>query len=1118
MPDTCYNATMIEFDSLLAEYGADAIGERGNGARFVGLMLFYLLKDSTFSAHIADAWIWENFEGRQDLGRKRTGIDIVALTHGGEYWAIRCLSVKESHKIRVADVASFLALSAREFRIPGSDGADEMARFSKKILISTTDWWTRDAEASIQNHSLPIVRIGLSDLRVAKVDWRAVHRSASKTGRSWGEWAKDLGDVALRLEGRIATAISGGKGGVKTGGKGGKGRKGGRPDLAFEEFLSELRCCVDPTITKNDAVEMLAQHIVASPAMDALSGECKFSTHNPVSKAMNEALAGLGDILDILDEADSEKLDDFCDCLRSRVSNVKDPEGRRRFFRELSEKLFLAAFPKLASTIGEIYTPAEVVDFVVNSVNDVLNAEFRHRITDEGVNVLDPFAGTGIYIARLIQSGLIDKKDLPRKYKNEIFANDVALLAYYIACSNIECAYRGAMGLEEKYEPFEGIAFTDTFRAWEEAMGQGGPGAMRERTIFGENTGRILRQNERPITVILGSPPQGRGPSSIVTKDGGYPLLDGAIADTYDAMSEAEHGKAIHDGCIRAFRYATDRIGGGNGIICLVSNGSWLDSVSAGFRKSIEKEFSKVYVFNLRGNARTSGELRRQEAGNVLGSGFRAQAAITLLVKRAGHRGKAQIYYRDIGNYLSKKEKLELIGHQKSFLNSSLGLARVHPNEFGDWIAARHKAFRAYIPLAPDHKFDLGAESVFVVNSRGIETDRDAWVYNFSRQAVENNMRSMVEFYNSQIGQEPSHDRKKISWSSSLLDCCHKGKMARFEPDRIATALYRPFTRNQLYLGEMMIHRRGQFDHFFPNPDSENLLILVPGIGAHAYFSCLIASSPADLGTLGTAQCFPLYWYEAGGSVRRDCISSYMLRAAQELYGSPVTREEVFYYVYGILHHSKYRKEFASDLQKSLPRIPLVNDYSKFQHFSWAGWQLAELHLNFENQTDYLEIVFMPGPKQPGKGSGDFEVPASGSNVSFDMLPDSRLGGLTAHYVLTVIDYSENFPQEELHDRFRAEKIRHPKKGRRDAIIFNKYFTITDIPDEAYEYVVNGKPAIEWVMERYQVKIDKDSGIVNDPNLFEGGHEQPDYILSLLLSVIAVSIMTTEIVKGLPEL
>ena len=826
-------------------------------------------------------------------------------------------------------------------------------------------------------------------------------RLVQKVGdrRYWEDWAKSVADIAGRQIENITKAVS-----------------SGATKQVFDTFLLEMRSSIDNSITEERAIEMLAQNTITAPVFDALFENYAFAKNNTISIAMNLMLDELRKKGGI--EKEFEELKKFYESVRSRAAGIDNAKARQSVIIELYNTFFKTAFPKMTEQLGIVYTPVEVVDFIIQSANDVLEKEFGRKLTDKNVNIFDPFTGTGTFITRLIQSGLINKDDLSRKFKSELFANELVLLAYYIACVNIENTYHDIISSDE-YVPFEGIALTDTFQAWE----QNKP----HLDLLDENSERIKRQNAAPITVIFSNPPYSVGQRSANdnAQNNSYPKLDEAIAENYAKLSDATNKNALYDSYIRAFRYATDRLDNGDGIISFVSNGAWLDgNATAGFRKSLENEFSKIYVFNLRGNQRTSGELSRREGGKIFGSGSRTPVSITLLVKKENHKGRAEIYYRDIGDYLKREEKLAILKDKKSFLNPDMELICLTPNEHGDWITTRNEAFQTFIPLASEKKFDINTQSMFVVNSRGFETARDAWIYNFSKEAVQTNMKNMVDFYNTQIGKlEPDYDKTKISWSRSLLNYHKNNQIINYEENKVAHALYRPFCQTYAYYGEKVINVRGQFDEFFPTADTKNLIIVMSSIGDNKDYSCLISNSFVDLHCVATTQCFPLYWYEeqettgqasmfdteqtGARHIRHDGVSDFILAQARERYGSAVKKEDIFFYVYGFLHSPKYRTTFADDLKKSLPRIPLMENAEDFWGFSKAGRELAELHLNYEN-----------------------------------LLPPDEV---------TAVGDRKNL---------KVQKMRFKAKDRKDSIIYNSNLVIENIPEKAYEYVVNGRSAI----------------------------------------------------------
>ncbi|MBQ7453630.1 MAG: hypothetical protein IJS69_01040 [Selenomonadaceae bacterium] len=481
-----------------------------------------------------------------------------------------------------------------------------------------------------------------------------------------------------------------------------------------------------------------------------------------------------------------------------------------------------------------------------------------------------------------------------------------------------------------------------------------------------------------------------------------------------------------------------------------------------GLRKCFAKEFSEIYVFNLRGNARTQGELRQREKGNVFGSGSRAPIAITILVK-APHDGDAKIFYRDIGDYLTRERKLDIINNTRNVLDESF--APLKPNDRGDWINQRGEDFDKFIALAPDKKFDGASESFFVTYSNGLKSQRDAWCYNFSRPALESNMQTTIDYYNTHNATD--FDATKITWTRATVQNKNCGREYIFNAAQIVESVYRPFCKENLYYDLRLNEMTYQMPRLFPNGDEENFLIGV--IFGEKNFSVLMTDKITDVQFQFNGQCFPLYWYErdAQGSLfgenlqRRDGVSDFIWVRAKLLYGASVTREDIFYYVYGFLHLPGYREKFSAELKKSLPRI-FLTDAEKFWQLSKAGRELAEIHLNYETQP-----------------------PAD----------------------VKVIGAEKN--------NFAVKKMRFAKDDR-TTLIYNEHIKIKNIPPRSFDYVVNGRSPLEWIIDRYQIKTDKASGIVNDPNAWGIEHDNPRYILDLILSAITVSLKTLDIVENLP--
>ncbi len=884
-------------------------------------------------------------------------------------------------------------------------------------------------------------------------------RLVKKVGdrRYWEQWATNVAEIATRLIERISYLIE-----EKT-----EHRK------AFDMFLKGLQSNINSSISDKEAVEMLAQHMITKPVFEALFEGYSFVDNNAISMAM-EHMMGL--LEEGALEKDTKVLNKFYESVRMRAADIDNAEAKQRIIIELYDKFFKTAFPKMVEQLGIVYTPIEVVDFILHSVNDVLQKEFGQSISDEDVHVLDPFTGTGTFITRLIQSGLIKKKDLPRKYERELHANEIVLLAYYIADVNIENAYHDVMGNEGNYVPFDGICLTDTFQL----------GETKDSVIFSEmfpqNSERLEMQKKGPIRVIFGNPPYSRGQDDANdnAQNQSYPKLEANIGKTYAANSDSTLSRDLYNSYVKAFRWSSDRINHDEGgIIAFITGSGFIDKGSySGFRKSLEKEFSSIYVYNLRGDIRgRAREDAKREGQNVFD--IMTGVAITILVKKPNVTQTA-IRYKQIGDYLNRKEKLQLLKKQKSCLN--IDFVEIEPNDEGDWINKRSDLFETLIPIEPDKNFMSKSEAFFLVNGVGVSSSREVWVYNFSVFALRKNLKNMIDYYNEQRKQrELETDYERISWSVNLRNDALNDIEHKYRSSEEIVGMVRPYVKSNLYYDRPLIERPGVGSKIFSNSKLKNIVITIAGKGNRKGFVTLISNVLPDYNNFdGGCKYFPLYHYEentkhnpglfdkVGESeyIQRDGVSDFILKRSIIQYGKSISKEDIFYYVYGILHSEDYRTKFANDLKKMLPRIPLVDEPRDFWKFSKAGRALADLHINYESVEPYQDV----------------EV----------------VGAESKHFTVS--------------------KMRFPKKDEKHTILYNGKITIKNIPDKAYKYVVNGKSAIEWIMERYQVKTDKKSGITNDPNDWSKEHDNPSYIFDLLLSIINVSVQTVDIVEGLPKL
>lgn len=912
-----------------------------------------------------------------------------------------------------------------------------------------------DAKAPEQ---LPFVYADLSRAIKAKIVERCGTRDY------WENWAADIARIAQAHIVRIQSIVL----------------NEGTPEReVFDAFLTELQDDLNPSVTRTEAIEMLAQHLVTKPVFDTLFKDHQFTADNAVSKAMQSVLERLS-AHSLAKESDS--LQQFYDSVRRRAADIVTSTGRQTLITELYERFFRSAFPSMTERLGIVYTPIEVVDFILRSVEDVLRTEFGTSLSAKHVHVLDPFAGTGTFVTRLLQLGIIEEQDLKRKYESELHVNEIVLLAYYIASINIESAYQD-LSSRKTYRPFEGIVLTDTFQLYED-------GEDLLSKLLPDNSARRKSQKARPINVVVGNPPYSKGQSSANDNAANlkYPKLDARIENTYSRASRATNRNSLYDSYIRAFRLASDRIGD-EGVIGFVSNAGWIDGNAAdGLRKTFADEFAKIYVFHLRGNARTSGEQRQKESGNVFGEGSRAPIAITILVKRP-NAGACEIRFCDIGDYYDRQEKLAIIRHHGSIagIEAAGRWTVVSPNEQQDWTLQRSQGFADMVPLGTSR--DGQSPGVWSEFTKGIKTNKDAWVYAASSSALSQRMESLCRRYNHWLDEgirldQVSRDPHQIKWARGLEQRYSRKERATYAADKIRRALYRPFDVRYLYFDELLIEVMPRWRKWFPTADSKNRVLIVSGVGAQS-FSVLMSDLPTDCSQRSGVQCFPLYIPTGGHSdllnqpsIEFSAISPMVATAARTKYSDPsITFEDLFYYAYGVLHSEEYRSQFGNNLRKEMPRVPLAPDLARFKRFVEAGRALGDLHCHFDAVERY--------PVQLSSG-GLLRAPG-----------DDK-------------------------DHFRVTRMRFGRKGAKPdktTVIYNDSITISGIPLAAYDYMVNDKPALEWVMERQCVSTDSESGIVNDANDYANETmNNPAYPLELLQRVITISLETMKIVKALPAL
>ncbi|MFP6281210.1 type ISP restriction/modification enzyme [Helicobacter pylori] len=867
----------------------------------------------------------------------------------------------------------------------------------------------------------------------------------------WENFTKKTGNIARTLNNRLKMIFE------------------KNPEF-FHGFLDSLRGNIHQNIKEDEALDMITSHIITKPIFDALFGD---NIQNPIAKALDkmvQKLATLGL------EGETKDLKNLYESVKTEATHAKSQKSQQELIKNLYNTFFKEAFRKQSEKLGIVYTPIEVVDFILRATNGILKKHFNTDFNDQSITIFDPFTGTGSFIARLLskENELISDEALKEKFQKNLFAFDIVLLSYYIALINITQA---AQNRDSSLTNFKNIALTDSLDYLEEKTNKG---VLPLYEDLKENKEIKTTMEKQNIRVIIGNPPYSAGAKSENDNNQNlsHPKLEKLVTEKYGKNSTAKNGKTTRDTLIQSIYMASDLLKD-KGVIGFVVNGSFIDSKSTdGFRKCVAQEFSHLYVLNLRGNARTSGEERKKEGDGIFDSGSRATIAIVFFVKDKSVPDNT-IFYYEVGDYLKREAKLHLLAGFE--ILESVPFEKITPNDKGDWINQRNDDFEKLIPLKRDKK--LKNPSIFDINSNGVASGRDLWVYNFSPNALKQSVQTCIDTYNADLkrfnerfreafkqrtkGVKPADrykhlndkeittDKTKIAWTDGLKNKFIKNKNLQESHEKcMRLALYRPFNKQWLYWDKDWIHRQGEFSKIFPDKSAQNVVINT----TIRNFSALIGDAIPDRHFIGDAIAYPLYYYDDSGN-RYNAISGYALNLFRRHYGdNSITEEEIFYYIYAILHHKGYLEKYKNSLAKEAPRVALSDD---FKELSTLGKQLAELHLNYE--------------------SGEMHT-----SVKYTTLMNAEIEGY-----------------------YDVDKM--TKKG--DCILYNKNIAITKIPQKAFEYVVNGKSAIDWVIERYQKTMDEESLIENNPNDYAGGQ----YVFELLCRVIKLSEKSVDLIEKISE-
>ena len=830
---------------------------------------------------------------------------------------------------------------------------------------------------------------------------------------------------------------------------------------AFARFFELCKTSLNPNIAKDAVDDMLVQHLLTERLIREIFDNPEFTRRNAIAVEIEKVIAALTSKAFNRDVF-LKSLDRFYIAIENAARTITDWSDKQHFLNTIYERFFQGYSVKLADTMGIVYTPQPIVDFMCASVAEVLEKEFGKTLGSPDVNILDPCTGTGNFIVNLMRR--MSKRDLPRVYKSQLFANEIMLLPYYIAAMNIEHAYYELTG---NYETFEGICFVDTLDLVESHAPQFS--FMTQR-----NTERVERELKAPITVIIGNPPYnvGQNVHNEQNQNRSYPEIDQRIKMTYGKDSAATSVSKLSDAYVKFFRWTSDRLGKRDGIVCFVSNNAFVSQFAFdGMRKHLQHDFAKIFHLDLEGSVRENPSLSGTQY-NVFG--IQVGVGITIAVMK--HRsGKHSINYASVEKTLRREQKLSLVSSMGSAAN--VHWKRLIPDEKHTWLVpANGSAFRKLIPIASKKaraSKDNEVETIFRDYSLGIATHRDSVVYDFLREPLEVRVKQVIDAYNSELdryrraGNVANLDTfvryDKIAWDRDLKNDLRRGRAAVFDQSKIRSASYRPFTKCYLFFDSVLNAEIYGFGSIAPLAASdENTSIACSDLAHRSQtFSSLAVRGIADLhlcATLDGHQCFPFYIYDEDGTNRRENITDWALEQFRMHYKDPViSKWSIFDYVYGILHHPGYRAKFADNLKRELPRIPFAPDFRAFQK---AGQELIRLHLDYEKLDPWkLKWIESPG------------VPLS----------------------------------------YRVQKMKLSKD--KTTLTVNDSLTLGEIPPEVSEYRLGNRSALDWVIDQYQVYEDPRSKIKSDPNR----EDDPEYIVRLVGQVVRVSVDTVKIVKGLPE-
>ncbi len=858
-------------------------------------------------------------------------------------------------------------------------------------------------------------------------------------------------------------------------------------------FLELCKAEINPEITEADIREMMIQHILTSDIFNKIFDDPEFHRHNNIARELGKLIEILFTFAELKNLMGN--IEHYYDAINAAASGITDHHEKQKFLKVLYENFYKVYNPKAADRLGVVYTPNEIVQFMIESTDYLLHKHFGKTLADKNVEILDPATGTGTFITSIIDH--IPKQNLVYKYNNEIHANEVAILPYYIANLNVEFTFKQKMGY---YEEFKNLCFVDTLDnifGFETSMGAA---VQKYKTtghlfsITSENTERIKNQNSKKISIIIGNPPYNANQANENdnNKNRTYNFIDRRIKDTYIKYSTAQKTK-VYDMYARFYRWASDRLND-NGILAFVTNRSFIDSRTFdGFRKCIQDEFSECFIVDTKTDVRANPKVAGT-THNVFG--IQTGVALMFLVKKEGHSASCNIHYISMEDDWRKEIKLDWL---KNHQLETISFENINPDKNNNWINLADTDFESLLPLAnKETKLGRASNAVFELFSLGVITARDEWVYDFNESILQEKVNFLINSYNKDVGKH--HNKTKdeireaidysIKWTRAVKNDLAKGKKYKYDNSLVVDSEYRPFIKKKLYFSKELNEMQYQLPKVF---EGENQVIMFSGEGSSKPFQILVQKKIFNHDILEKTQGLPLYRYTSTGE-RIENITDWGLEQFRNHYkttplslprrgagGEVITKEDIFHYTYAVLHNPAYRKKYELNLKREFPRIPF---YENFRHWAKWGKKLMDLHINYETAKPFALKLHEHKVKAEAKKQKEMF---------------SRVEEPQALYAL----------QPKIKVKLKADK----EKG---IIELDELTFLSGIPKEAWEYKLGNRSALEWILDQYKEKKPTDPTIAEKFNTYRFA-DYKTQVIDLLKKVCTVSVETMKIIKEMEK-